>query len=304
MLDLLIVGAGPAGVSSAIYAQRAGLDFVIMDKIGIGGVLSLVPHIENYPGIKEITGFQLAQEFKAHLEYLGIKFLIEEVKSISKEDNDFCINTSGNKYVSKSVILATGSQPRKLNIKGEEEFRGKGVSYCAVCDGFFFRGKRVCIIGGGNTALEDALYLSKIAEEVFIVHRRSEFRGFPALLRQIEEVSNIKKMLCFVPVEIRGEEKVKQIILKSTSSDRFETLNVDGVFISIGRISCIPQFNNLNIALDKDNFIITDENMRSSVKGIFACGDVRSKNIRQIITACAEGTIALFSVIEYLKTGS
>ena len=298
MLDLIIIGGGPAGLTAALYAGRAGLKCAIFEKLFFGGQMLKTSEIDNYPGSPEIRDvFAFADTMHRQAEAFGAFFHNEEVVAITTENNIKTVSTRSGDYRAKAVIIATGAVPKKLHIPGEEEFSGRGVSYCATCDGAFFRGKTVAVIGGGDTALEDALFLSKTCEKVYLVHRRAEFRGVKVLSDRVYQAENIELILEAVPKEIRGEQLVNSLVVSQKGEEK--ELFVNGVFVAIGTK---PESGLLSPLLDSDdNGIRTDEQtLMTNTRGIFAAGDVRKKPLRQILTAAADGAQAVFSVQKYL----
>ncbi|MCD6422776.1 MAG: thioredoxin-disulfide reductase [Elusimicrobia bacterium] len=298
--DCVVIGGGPAGLTAGIYLGRARVNFVIFDEKGFGGLSVYSDRIENYPGFPDgLSGFELAQLMKKQAEKFGAKIEIKKVHKIQKKA-DFKVFAGEEVVEAKSIILAVGSNFKKLNIPGEKEFTGRGVSYCATCDGAFFNGKKVCVIGGGDGAFSEALFLTKFAEKVFIIHRRDEFRASKILVERAKQNPKVEFVLSFVPVEIQGEDKVKQIILKSTKTNEKNFLSCDGVFIAVGE-SPNTEFLKGFVDMDERGFIITDEKLSTSQKGVFAAGDCRAKEFRQIITACGDGAVSAFSCQEYLE---
>ena len=297
--ELAIIGAGPAGYSATIYAVRSGIKTVIFDKGVGGGLASIAPNIENYAGFGEIPGIELMQKMKNHVEkYTKINFN-EEVKEISKGNNFFLIKTNKEKYKVKAVLITTGTEYRKLNAPGEKELSGKGVSYCATCDGFFFKNKRVAIVGGGNSALIEAIYLKQIGcSEVYLIHRRDQFRAEKSYVNEAKE-KGINFILDSVVEEINGEAKVENLDLKNKKTNEISKIDVDGVFISIGEIPQNDIAKKLGVELDEKGFIKIDKQGRTSVKGVYAAGDVTG-GLRQVITAASEGAIAALSTTEVL----
>lgn len=301
MLDITIIGSGPAGMSAAIYVARTGLSTMVIEQIHHGiGQLSESSHIENYPGIPEISGYELGQRFRDHAAKLGVTFHEGKVIAIEKSNDYWILHLkNGNPMQSKSVIFATGASHRHLNIPGEKELTGRGVSYCAICDGAFYKNKDVAVIGGGNTALEDALSLSNLCHRVYLIHRRDTFRGNTKSLKKIQQKSNIKITTPAQPVEIVGDRNFGVTALKLSTN---KTLAVSGIFIAVGMQPATTILKNI-IALDKTGYIIADENGETSAPGLFAAGDVRTKQNRQIVTAIADGANAAISAEKYiLKT--
>lgn len=295
MKDLIIAGSGPAGLSAAVYASNAMLDFSVIEKFPMsGGQILNTYDINNYLGFNEIDGFTLGQTFRKHAESKGAEFINDEIIAVEKIDGGYLVKCSKNEYEAKTVIFATGANPKKLGVKGELELAGRGVSYCATCDGNFFRGKPTAVVGGGDVALEDALYLANICSEVYIIHRRDEFRGAKYLQDKVKNSDKIKILFSDELEEIIGENKVEKIRLKSGNE-----LTVDGVFIAVG---LEPNSKLLDGIVDMDNgFIKADESGITSAEGIFAAGDIRAKRLRQISTAVSDGANAVHSVEEYIN---
>ena len=298
--ELAVIGAGPAGYSAGIYASRAGIKTVVFDRSAGGGLATLSPNIENYAGFESISGIELMEKMKQHAsKYVDIKYH-EEVKKINRFDSKFSVVTSEGQYNVGAILLSTGTEHRKLNAPGEKDLQGKGVSYCATCDGFFFKGKKVAVVGGGNSALIDSIFLKQIGcKEVYIIHRRDQFRAEKAYE---DEARNKEVQILFnkILVKINGEQKVEYIDIKDTKNEENTKLEVDGVFISIGEIPQNKLAKNLGIKLDENGFVIIDKQQRTNLKGVYAAGDITG-GLRQIITACAEGAIAALSSTEVLN---
>lgn len=298
--DTIIIGSGPAGLSAAVYAKRADLDFVLIEKEYLGtGQIAESERVDNYLGLYGENGFDLGEKFRSHAEALGTEFVTGDVAKISPQDNVYNITLSeGTVYTAKTIIYAAGASHRRLDIKGGEEFSGKGVSYCAVCDGAFYKGKTVAVIGGGDTALGEAEYLAKVAAKVYIIHRRDKFRANKTLCQRVENTPNIEIIYNAVPVEISGEKHVES--LRISRDGREETLNVDGIFAALGTV---PNSGILQgIAdLDSGGYIIAGEDCVTSARGIFAAGDVRTKPLRQLVTAAADGANSIYSLEKYLE---
>ena len=302
--DLVIIGSGPAGLAAAIYAARAELSFVVLEKDGVsGGQVLLTYEVNNYPGFKNISGFDLAQALRDHAESLGSSFVTCEVTGITRErDKTFHITCEdGTEYVSKSVIAATGANHKTLGIPGEEELTGSGVSYCATCDGAFFKKKTVAVVGGGDTAFEDALYLSRLCEKVYIIHRRSLFRATGSLVSLARRTQNIEFLTDTVPKEIVGTDgSVSSVILKSTRTGEETGLDISGIFIAIGMNPNSSLFSQIT-ECNKEGFIITSSDCSTQMPGLYAAGDVRTKDLRQIVTAVSDGAVAVSSLVKYLS---
>lgn len=300
MYDAIIIGSGPAGLSAAVYAKRAQLNAVVVEKEYMGtGQIAESERVDNYLGLYGESGFDLGEKFREHAASLGVEFYEGEAVKIVSEEKFYNIVFSDDEVLkTKTVIYAAGANPRKLNIKGETEFSGKGVSYCAVCDGAFYKNKTVAVIGGGDTALQDAVLLSKIAETVYLIHRRDEFRANKALQKTVMNTQNIKLVLHAVPAEIMGDKKVSSI--KIFHNNQEETLDVDGVFAAIGTVPNSKLLEGI-ASLDVNNYIIANEDGVTSAKGIFAAGDVRTKQLRQVVTAVSDGANCVQSVENYLS---
>jgi len=297
--DLVIIGGGPAGLTSGIYAQRAGLKTLLLEKEIPGGQVNEAPSIENYPGFIEISGMELANKIKEHAASLDLPIENEAVQKIIDNDSEKLIRTSGKDISAKAIIIATGAKPRHLEIKGEQEFLGRGVSYCATCDGPLFRGKVVAAIGGGDRAIKEALYLSNIVEKVYVIHRRQEFRAEKVNVERLSAKKNVEYVLDSVAEEIKGEGLVKSLAVKNVKEGTVSELPVNGVFVFVG---IIPRNEFIEAEKDSHGFLITKPDLQTSVKGIFAVGDCRSKNLRQVATAVGEGAQAVASVEEYLHS--
>jgi len=299
-VELVIVGAGVAGCTAAIYAKRYGVDVVILDKGVPGGQLMTVSLVENYPGFPEgISGMELAQRVHQQVEKHGIELVQEEATGIKRHDDGrWLVQTSDGEWLTVAVIIATGASRRPLRVPGAQKLRGRGVSYCATCDGFLFRDETVAVVGGGNTAVEDALYLADICEKVYLIHRRDRLRADPHLAQQVLSRDNVEPVWQTVVGEIAGEEEVEQLKLRDTGTDEEQLLPVSGVFVAIGIIAHTKWLQEL---LELENgFITTDTNMRTNQPGIYAAGDVRDTVIRQIATAVGDATIAAYSAYQYI----
>jgi thioredoxin reductase (NADPH) len=297
--ELAIIGAGPAGYSAAIYAVRSGIKTIVFDKSGGGGLALLSPNIENYAGFESISGNELMEKMKQHAsKYVDMK-LYEEVKRVEKNNEQFNIVTINGKYTVGTVLICTGTDHKKLNVPGEEELYGKGVSYCATCDGFFFKGKKVAVVGGGNSALIEAIFLKQIGcEKVYLIHRRDQLRAEKAYEDDAKE-KQVKIVLNKVVEKINGEQKVGHLDLKDTSTGEKSKLEIDGIFISIGEIPQNDLAKKLQVKLDERGYIITDKQQQTNVKGVYAAGDITG-GLRQVITACAEGAVAALSSTKVL----
>ncbi len=301
MYDVIILGSGPAGLSAAIYAQRARFHtLVIEEKPMSGGQILDTYEVDNYPGLPEITGFELGQKFRTHADRLGAEFVNEQVKEIRVNGENKQVVTNKAEYEAKALILATGAKHRKLMVPGEEELTGVGVSYCATCDGAFFRGKEVVVVGGGDVALEDALFLARGCDKVYLIHRRDEFRGARILQERVMETENIELVLNSRVTEIRGDGKVESVLVHDNIEETEREICVQGVFIAVGIEPNTLAVNGI-AKQDEQGYIIAGEDTRTSVPGIFAAGDVRTKKLRQVVTAAADGANAVASVERYLS---
>ena len=302
MYDLIIIGGGVAGMTAAIYAARSGLSALIIEKAGFGGQAALTAKIENYPSYKEIEGFQLAADIKAQVDALGVESRSADVTGLCKENDIFTVATDSDSYQSKAVIIANGVRRRELGIPGEDKLRGRGVSWCAVCDGGFFRKKKTAVIGAGNSALGDAIYLANLCEEVYLIFRRDYPTATKSYMDQLEKIDNIRLMPRHIPVEIKGDFVVNALTVKNVDSGEMSDIEVNGVFEAIGLIPDNDLFSEL-AELDSNGYIITDGEMRTKTPGLFAAGDTRQKSLRQIVTACSDGAQAATAAHDFLKIG-
>lgn len=302
MYDLVIIGSGPAGLCAALYACRAMMNFVLIEKQSFsGGQIINTNEVDNYLGLPNENGFDLAMKFRQHAENAGTEFIQKEVLSIEKKDNIFTLTLNNNEnIITKSVLIATGAVNKKLDIPGEKEFTGKGVSYCANCDGAFFRDKVTAVVGGGDTALEDALYLSKICKKVYLIHRRNKLRGAESMQNLVLNTENITVIWDTVVNSINGKEKVESLSLENTKTNEEHDLTVDGVFIAVGTQPVSSLVKDL-VLLDDMGYIIADETGKTNIDGIFCGGDVRQKNLRQVITAVSDGANCIYSVQKHLN---
>ena len=293
--DIIIIGAGPGGLTAGIYAGRQGTKNLIIDRDLAGGIGREVPEMENYPGFESISGLELIEKMKAQAIKNCDLHEMEEVTEIIKTDAEyrFTVKTTKDNYQSKTVILATGSSHRHLNAKGEEEFRGKGVSYCATCDGFFFAGRDIIMVGGGNSALQEAIYLNNLGANVTLVHRRDEFRAQKHLQDMIKK-EGISTILNATVEEIKGEMLVESVILKDTVTNELKEIPTNGVFISVGYIPHTELATQLGVNLDESGHIITDKNQKTNVEYVYAIGDVCA-GLKQWVVACGEGAVAATS---------
>lgn len=303
MFDVIIIGGGPAGLSAGLYASRALLKTAVIEKGLTGGLITTTTEVDNYPGSeKNATGESITFRMFEQCQEAGCEFVYDDIISVKKQDNIFILDSiSGKSYQTKSVILCSGTNPKLLGAKGEIEFRGRGVSYCATCDAGFFKNMHVAIVGGGDTAIKEADYLTKFASKVTVIHRREEFRATKILLDELKKNPKIVFELNQTILEIQGDTKVRNLLLKNVITDEIKSLAVDGLFIFAGYEPNLPVLSE-EITLDENGFIVTDENMYTSLPGLFAAGDIRSKRLKQVITAAADGAIAAVEAEHYNKT--
>ena len=302
--DVIIIGGGPAGLSAALYASRALLKTVVFEKNIIGGLITQTTEIENYPGSEEnATGYSITEKMHKQAIKSGAEFIFDEIVCIEKkDDNYFYLKTVLEiEYCSKTVIIASGTVPRLLGVEGEKEFRGRGVSYCATCDAGFFKNKIVAVIGGGDTAIKEADYLTKFASDVMVFHRRDELRASVAVKEKIQSNSKIKIYYNSILEKIVGSNKVEAIEIKNVQNSEIQTIPADGVFIFAGYIPETKLFENM-IEKNNDGYIITDENMHTKTEGLYAAGDIRDKALKQVITAASDGAIAAVEAEKYIMT--
>lgn len=298
--DLIILGAGPAGIAAAIYASRAKLDTLWLEKKFVqGGQIVNTYEVDNYPGMPGMNGMDLGEAMAAHAEKLGISPVRENVTSVSLDGNIKVVHTRKNEYRAKTLILACGANHRKLGIPGEETLGGMGVSYCATCDGAFFKDLTVTVIGGGNVACEDAIFLARICRKVYVVHRRDTMRADKILQNRLFEFENVEMVWDSVPLEIYGTEKVTGVEIQNVKTKENRTLDVDGVFIAVGIVPATEMFQGL-VHLDEQGYIVAGEEGITSVPGIYVAGDIRTKALRQVVTAVSDGANAVASVQKYL----
>lgn len=297
--DVVIIGSGPAGLAAAIYAERAELNAIVIEKnVVSGGQVLTTYEVDNYPGEKGIGGYDLGMKFREHADSLGAEFVEDEVIRIEADGPVKRVVCAGDTYETKTVIIATGASHRKLGIPGEEELAGMGVSYCATCDGAFFRKKTTAVIGGGDVAIEDAIFLSRLCEKVYLVHRRDELRGAKSLQKKLFSLDNVEIVWDSVPERIQGEDKVESLVVSNVKTGEKRELKLQGVFIAVG---ITPNSSMFERTVEMENgYIKAGEDCASSCPGIFAAGDVRTKALRQIVTAVADGANAITSVERYL----
>ncbi|MDR2654811.1 MAG: FAD-dependent oxidoreductase [Oscillospiraceae bacterium] len=297
MYDSIITGGGTAGLTAAIYCARNGLRTLVLEKSAPGGQILNSPEIENYPALPHISGFDYSMALKNQAASFGAEIKTQAVLSLSLSGQNKIIKTRRGEYEAKTVILANGGVPRKLGCPGEEKFIGRGVSYCASCDGNFFKNKNTCVVGGGNTALDDALFLANICSQVYIIHRRNSFRGDGKTVAALEKTPNVTFLMNSAVTEIRGGESVEKILINQNGEAR--ELNLSGVFAAVGQAPETGFLAGL-VALDAHGYIQAGEDCKTSIKGVFAAGDARTKPLRQLVTAAADGAVAGVAAAEYI----
>ncbi|MBE6879614.1 MAG: thioredoxin-disulfide reductase [Ruminococcaceae bacterium] len=300
--DIIIIGGGPAGYTAALYAARAGLDSLLLEKISAGGQMTLTGDIDNYPGFDEgIDGFTLGMKMQKGAERFGAKTEYSEVSSVDFSDKIKKITTTNATYLCKTVIIATGANPKELGIENESNLIGKGIHYCAHCDGRFYKDKTVAVIGGGNSAVADALYLSRLVKKVYLIHRRDALRAEKIYHKPLMQAVNVQFLWNTIVTEFIAENKVEGLKIKNKITENTSEIFCDGVFISIGRKPATDFLKN-NISLDDNGYIIADETTKTSIEGVFAAGDIRTKPLRQVVTAAADGAVAVHFAEEYLQS--
>ena len=299
MYDIVIIGAGPAGLTAAIYARRANKKVLVLEAKTYGGQILNTNNIENYPGIESISGYDYATNLYNQVINKGAEVKFEKVISINDELAEKIVETPNNKYKTKTVIIATGSDNRYLGLENEKELTGRGVSYCATCDGSFFRNKDIAVVGGGNTAIYDVKYLSDIANKVYLIHRRNEFKVDNSQLEEIKEKNNVELILESRITKLNGKDFLESIEVTDKDGN-IKNINVSGLFIAVGKIPENENFKNL-INMDEKGYIISDELCHTNIDGIFVAGDNRQKNLRQLVTATSDGAIAATEAIKYIN---
>ncbi len=298
--DFIIIGAGVAGLSAAGYAARANMKTLVLESGGTGGQAQNIVHLENYPGVfPSVTGIDFIETMRTQAKTFGAEIKTETVLSLDKIAQEFVVRTNSGQYTALTILLATGSSSRKLGCKGEKELSGKGVSYCATCDGPFFKGKKILVVGGGDSACDEATFLSTLSPQITVIHRKSQFRAQKAVADRVLQNPNIDVFFNSELVEIQGQGKVQNVIIKDNTTGQTRSLEMDAVFIFIGADPCTELVPILKH--DEDGYIVTDEQMRTSIPGLFCAGDVRSKSFRQVVTAASDGAIAAHSAEKYIR---
>ncbi|MBQ4271590.1 MAG: FAD-dependent oxidoreductase [Clostridiales bacterium] len=303
MADIIIIGAGTAGLTAAIYAKRAGMEAVVFESDSYGGQIINTPEIENYPGIKNVSGFEFATSLCEQAVSLGASVEFDKIVSIEGTyETGFTVKGEyGTTETGKCIIIAAGARNRHMGIAGEEKFEGRGISYCATCDGSFFKGKTTAVVGGGNTALEDAVYLSDLCEKVYIIHRRDEYRADAAQVEILRSRDNIEEVLSYVVKDLKGEDRLEGLVLESRKDGSVRELTVDGVFVAIGQIPSSDLFKGL-VDMDEFGYIISGEDCNTSAAGILAAGDIRTKKVRQLTTAASDGAVAALAACDLIRS--
>jgi thioredoxin reductase (NADPH) len=303
MADIIIIGAGTAGLTAAIYAKRAGMEAVVFESDSYGGQIINTPEIENYPGIRNVSGFEFATSLYEQAVSLGARVEFDKIVSIEGTyETGFTVKGEyGTTETGKCIIIAAGARNRHMGIAGEEKFEGRGISYCATCDGSFFKGKTTAVVGGGNTALEDAVYLSDICEKVYIIHRRDEYRADAAQVELLRSRGNIEEVLSYVVKDLKGEDRLNSLVLESRKDGSIRELTVDGVFVAIGQIPSSELFKGI-VDMDEFGYIISGEDCHTSAAGILAAGDIRTKKVRQLTTAASDGAVAALAACDLIRS--
>lgn len=301
MYDLVVIGGGPAGLSAGVYAARANLKTLIVERGLPGGQMQNTMEVENYTGIQMILGPELSESMRAHADHLGVELKMTDVQSIDMKANPKVVHTLDGDIEAKAVIIATGAAPRKLGVPGEDRLSGRGVSWCAVCDGAFFKSKQIAVIGGGDSAIEEGTFLTRFGEAVTVIHRRDKLRAQPILQQRAFSSEKMKFVWNHKVVEILGEKKVQGIRIEHTDTGEEQVMDVDGVFIYVGFTPMTAFITDTEI-LDAQGYVVTDDDMRTAIPGVFAAGDVRPKGLRQIITAASDGAIAAMTAYHYIES--
>lgn len=299
MYDLLIIGSGPAGLGAAIYGERAGLQLAVIDRSPVsGGQVLTTYEVDNYLGIPEVSGSDISERFRAHADKLGVEFIMADVETIEDLGTTKIVHTDEGDFEAKAVILATGAAHAMLGVEGEMKLAGMGVSYCATCDGAFFRGRTVAVVGGGDVAVEDAIFLAGLCKKVYLIHRRDSLRAADSLQKKLMALPNVEILWNSEVTKIQGEDMVESLVVLRKQEKKEQVLEVNGVFIAVGILPNTESFRGL-VDMDEKGYIMADESCITSVPGIFAAGDIRKKALRQIITAVADGANAINSVQNY-----
>ena len=298
--DLIVIGGGPGGYTAALYGARAGLSTLILEKLSAGGQMALTHQIDNYPGFPEgIDGFELAESMQQQAERFGAVTEYAEVYNVDLEAQPKVIESSEGNFLGRTVIIATGAGPRELGVPGEKELIGRGINYCAACDGAFYKGKTVVVVGGGNTAAADAMLLSRVAKKVILIHRRDSLRATKIYHEPLMKAENVEFAWNSQVAEILHDQKVSGVILKDVHSGQMRQIDCDGIFVSVGR-KPVTEFLGDQLELDKGGYILAGESTKTNIPGVYAVGDIRTKFLRQVVTAVADGAVAVHMAEEYL----
>lgn len=302
MYDILIIGAGPAGMTAAIYGQRGGKKTVLFDQLSYGGQVINTADVANYPGMPDMTGLEFANQVYKQFTELGAEMKYEKVVQVRDAEKPIktVVTDSGNEYQCKSLIIATGAQPRPLGVEGEDRFRGAGISYCATCDGAFFRNKTVAVAGGGNTALEDAETLSDLAKKVYLIHRRDEFRADATNVERVKSKKNVEFVLNSVVTALKGDKFLEGVEVEDKNTKERRTLDVNGIFVAIGQVPKNDIFKDF-VELNEGGYVVAGEDCRTGTPGIYVAGDCRTKKVRQITTAVGDGAVAALAAVEHIN---
>ena len=298
--DMIVIGGGPGGYTAALYAARAGLQTVLIERMTPGGQMALTHQIDNYPGFENgIDGFELGDKMRRGAERFGVQTVMAEVQSVELRADIKSVQTDASVFFAKTVVLSTGANPRKLGLAMEQELTGRGVSYCAACDGMFYRGKTVVVVGGGNSAVADALTLSRLAKKVYIVHRRDTLRATKIYHEQLEKAENVEFIWNSAVQEILHSDTVTGVAVGNLQTGQIQKIDADGLFISIGRAPASELFRG-QVALDESGYVVAGESTQTNLPGVYAVGDLRTKQVRQIVTAVADGAVAVHMAEEFL----
>jgi thioredoxin reductase (NADPH) len=298
--DVIIIGAGPAGMTAALYALRAGRRVLLLEELIYGGQVANTPEVENIPSISRIDGVEFSMNLYNQIVELGAEFTFEGAESVEdKGDTKVVVSNAGQRYEGKTLIIANGAKRRKMEVEGEERFSGRGVSYCATCDGAFFKGQETAVVGGGNTALEDAIYLSALSSRVHLIHRRDTFRGSQILVDRVLALPNVEIHYDCIPQAVIGEDAVTGLSIKNVKTGAIQTLPVSGIFVAVGTVPDNRRFLPL-VELDEAGYILAGEDCLTKTPGIFVAGDTRKKHLRQIVTASADGAVAATMAIQHI----
>ena len=300
LYDVIVIGGGPGGYTAALYAARAGLKVVVIEKLSAGGQMALTSQIDNYPGFPEgVDGFTLGENMQQGAERFGAETLLAEVSSVALMDKIKTVHTSEGPVQGKTVIIATGANPRQLGLPKEKPLTGKGVNYCAACDGMFYKGKTVAVIGGGNTAVADALLLSRLCKKVILIHRRDSLRATKVYHQALAQAENVEILWNSQVTDLLSDSRLTGITVYNNATEKEQTIALDGIFVSIGRVPATALFQG-QLVLDDSGYICADESTATNIGGVFAIGDVRTKAVRQIVTAVADGAVAAHQAEQYL----